>query len=244
MRSVIAIGKSVGKAALALAYPPSCPACSKASSAEGNMCNSCAPHLRHIGEPLCACCGAPFPFVMEVELCAACMDERPAFALARAVWVYNDVSRAMISALKFRDRSTDIERYGVLLAQAGRDILKGAHVIIPIPLHWRRLMERRYNQSAWLAYALAAQLDMPVDVRALKRVRYTTPQVRLSFDARKKNMRGAFAVRDVERVKGRVVVLVDDVITTGATIEEATRALLAAGAAEVRVLTLAKTLKE
>ena len=244
MQAVIATAKSVGKLALALCYPPTCPGCGAASMAEGNLCAACAPGLRQVGAPLCGCCGMPFAFEMGTDMCALCAHARPAYAMARAAWVYNEVSRAMISALKFRDRSTDIERYGALLATAGSEVLVGAEVIVPIPLHWRRLMERRYNQSAWLAYALAKHVAVPVDVKALRRVRYTTPQVRLTFEQRRKNMRDAFMVTDAARVQGKVVVLVDDVITTGATIDEATKELLDAGAREVRVLTLAKTLKE
>ncbi len=228
MQALMAIGKSVGSALLALCYPPHCPSCGAASSAEGNLCGECAPQLRQISAPHCACCGAPFAFAMEMELCASCLHARPPYGVARAVWVYNDVSRAMISALKFRDRSTDIDRYGVLLAQAGRDMITGADVIVPIPLHWRRLAERRYNQAAWLAYGLAKQVGLLVDVNSLKRVKYTPPQARLSREARAKNIRDAFAVRG-DALRGKVVVLVDDVITTGATIHEATRVLYAEG---------------
>ncbi len=203
----------------------------------------CAPELRQIATPHCQCCGAPFPFAMEMELCALCLNERPPYSVARAVWVYNRISRSMIGAMKFRDRSTDVARYGRLLAFAAKDMLQGAEVIVPIPLHWRRLMERRYNQSAWLAYALAGEAKLPVDVSAFTRVRYTTPQVRLSVEERRKNIRGAFTVKG-HGLKDKTVLLIDDVITTGATIHEATKALLAAGVKEVRVLTLAKTLRE
>lgn len=244
MQAVIAIGKSVGRMALALCYPPSCPACGRPSSAEGNVCGSCMPQLRQIAAPHCQCCGAPFPYAMETDICALCLHARPPYAAARAVWVYNDISRAMIGALKYGDRSTEIARYGAQLAQAGRELLAGADVIVPIPLHWRRLMERRYNQSAWLAYALARHTGHRVDVRLLKRVRYTRPQARLSIEERRKNMREAFIVTDGARVKDKVIVLVDDVITTGTTIHEATDMLMQAGAREVRVLTLAKTLRE
>lgn len=244
MQAVIAIGKSVGRMALAICYPPSCPACFQPSSAEGNVCSACMPQLRQIAAPYCHCCGAPFPFAMETDTCAPCLHVRPPYAMARAVWAYNDVSRAMVGALKYRDRSTELMRYGALLAQAGRDMLAGADVIVPIPLHWRRLMERRYNQSAWLAYALARHTGHKVDIGALKRVRYTRPQARLNIEQRRKNIRQAFAVADEARVRDKVIILVDDVITTGATIHEATEMLMQAGAREVRVLTLAKTLKE
>ena len=164
--------------------------------------------------------------------------------MARAVWVYNDISRRLIGAMKYADRSTDVNRYGILLAQAGRDVLQGAELLIPIPLHWRRLLSRRYNQSAWLAYALSKHTQIPVDVTSLKRIRHTQPQTRCDLKDRAKNVRRAFAVVHPERLRDKIIVLVDDVITTGATLEEATRELLNAGAREVRVLTLAKTLRE
>lgn len=208
------------------------------------MCAACAPELRQIAQPMCACCGAPFPFPMEVELCAACAAEHPPYAMARAVWVYNAVSKGMVSGLKFHDRSTELGRYGARMAQAAGEMLQGVEVVVPIPLHWRRLMERRYNQAAWLSFALAAHTGLHVDVKSLKRVRYTTPQVRLSSAERVRNMKGAFAVQG-DGLQGKVVLLVDDVITTGATIHEAARCVMGEGGArEVRVLTLAKTLKE
>jgi ComF family protein len=181
---------------------------------------------------------------MEVNLCALCAHQHPPYAMARAVWVYNDISRRLIGAMKYADRSTDVNRYGMLLAIAGRDVLQGAELLIPIPLHWRRLLSRRYNQSAWLAYGLSKQIHIPVNVTSLKRIRHTKPQARCDLKDRAKNVRRAFAVVHPERLRDKIIVLVDDVITTGATLEEATRELLNAGAREVRVLTLAKTLRE
>lgn len=248
MRTLIATGKSAGRSfgrfLLAFCYPPLCPACAEPSSAEGNLCARCMPGLRHIAEPCCTCCGAPFAVPMETDLCALCLHVRPPYASARAVWVYNDVSRAMVGALKYGDRSTEIARYGALLAQAARPLRAGAELIVPIPLHPRRLLERRYNQSALLAYALARTVRLPVDTRALVRVKHTKPQARLSFEERKKNMRDAFTVAAPGRIRDKTVLLVDDVITTGATVHAATHALLDAGAREVRVLSLAKTLRE
>lgn len=244
MRTLIATMKSAGRWLLDFCYPPCCPACGDVTTAEGNLCARCMPGLRHIATPYCACCGAPFAVPMEMDLCAMCLHARPPYAAARAVWVYNDVSRAMIGALKYADRSTEIARYGALLAHTAHTLCEGVDMIVPIPLHWRRLIERRYNQSAWLAYALSDTLLLPVDVRSLVRVRHTKPQARLSLEARKKNMRDAFAVAMPERVRDKIVLLVDDVVTTGATVYEATHTLLEAGVREVRVLSLAKTLRE
>jgi ComF family protein len=244
MQQVLTTGKSLLSVVLALLYPPRCPACSAPSSAVGNLCGTCAAQIRTIAAPHCQCCGSPFAYAMEMELCALCAHQRPPYTVARAVWVYNDISRRLIGAMKYADRSTDVDRYGKLLALAGRDVLREVNVIIPIPLHWRRLISRRYNQSAWLAYALSKHTQVPVDVTSLKRIRHTKPQARCDLKDRAKNIRRAFAVMHHERLRDKIIVLVDDVITTGATLEEATQVLLKAGAREVRVLTLAKTLRE
>lgn len=235
----------VGRMALDACFPPHCAVCEEAVEAAGNLCAPCFSQLRQIGRPHCECCGVPFSHVLDAGLCAGCVGERPGYDVARSAWVYNEVSGALVTSLKFRDRTAGLDAYAAAMGRAGAELLEGADVIMPVPLHWRRLMGRRYNQSALLMYALAPHVRGAVmDVRNLRRVRHTVPQTRLKGAERLKNVKGAFAVRDAAVVRDRVVVLVDDVMTTGATIEACTRALREAGAREVRVLTLARTLRE
>lgn len=239
------VGGGLGRMALDACFPPHCAVCEEAVEAAGNLCASCFSQLRQIGRPHCECCGVPFAHALDAGLCAGCVGERPGYDVARSAWVYNEVSGALVTSLKFRDRTAGLDAYAAAMARAGAEVLQGADIIMPVPLHWRRLMHRRYNQSALLMYALAPYVRGAVmDVRNLRRVRHTVPQTRLKGADRLKNVKGAFAVRDESVVRDRVVVVVDDVMTTGATIEACTRALKEAGAREVRVLTLARTLRE
>ncbi len=178
--------------------------------------------------------------------CPACLEAPPAFSKARAAMVYDAVSAPLVSALKFADQWAGLKRHGKMMAGAGSTVLKGADVLVPVPLHWRRLLRRRFNQSALLAYAIAAETGLPCAPEWLARIRHTTPQMKLTRKERLTNVAKAFAVpaaREAE-IKDKVIVLVDDVVTTGATAEACAKALLKAGAREVRVIALARTVKE
>jgi len=238
------IGGGMGRMLLDLCFPPHCAGCEAQVEAAGNLCSPCFTQLRQIAAPMCSCCGMPFANPVEVGLCANCASQHPLFVQARAAWVYNEVSGTLVRRLKFHDRTAMLPRYGKALAVAGREMLQESDVAVPVPLHWRRLLKRRYNQSALLAFALAREVEIPVLVGVLRRIRHTVPQTRLKGEERRKNVKGAFAVREPERIRGKRVLLIDDVMTTGATILASTDALLRAGAQEVRVLTLARTLRE
>lgn len=226
-------------------FPPYCAACDTQVQSVGTLCAPCFSHLREVKAPYCAQCGAPFAQPGDKGLCAGCMHAMPPYTRARTVWVYNDVSAALVGRLKFQDRTAMLAHYGAALVRAGGDVLAEVDLVMPVPLHWRRLVARRYNQSALLAYAMRRYVAwLPVDVRNLRRVRHTVPQTRLRGEERRRNVKGAFAVRDKAAVAGKVVLLVDDVMTTGATALACVKALQDAGAKEVRVLTLARTLRE
>lgn len=227
-------------------YPPRCPSCRAYVDAEGNFCSPCFNSLRVITAPLCACCGTPFVIAAEAEtLCPSCLDNPPDYSRARAALAYDAISAPLITALKFHDQWGGLSRYATLMLQAGKDVLQGADLLIPVPLHWRRLWQRKYNQSALLAYAVSERMSIPVQTNLLARVQYNKPQMRLKREERLKNVRRAFAVTDKAKLlQDKIVVLVDDVVTTGATANACAKVLKAAGAKEVRVLTLAKTVKE
>lgn len=236
---------------LDICFPPHCPSCDEPVDAEGNMCAMCFSQLQHIAPPHCDCCGMPFAVHIADDnaddntatFCAACLSQPRTYDSARAVWVYNHISSQLITRLKFGDHATSLPRYAKLMAQRTTPAMRMTDVIIPVPLHWRRLMLRRYNQSALLAYCLAKELQQPVLANCLVRVRATIPQTRLKGPARVQNVKNAFAVKSTD-IAHKHILLIDDVMTTGATINACTKALKSAGAASVHVLTLARTVRE
>lgn len=229
---------------LDLVFPPVCPSCRQPVDALHNFCAPCFSKLRLIAAPLCSCCGIPFAIPVEGQ-CPTCLAEPPSFHRARAVMVYDAVSAPLITTLKFHDQWAGLERYAAMMAAAGPMVVE-ADYIVPVPLNWRRLWRRKYNQAALLAYALARHSAVPVLPDALRRLRATTPQMRLPRHERLKNVRGAFAVADaaLPKLQNKTILLVDDVVTTGATVEACAVALRNAGAKQVDVLSLARTVKE
>ncbi|MDA0704375.1 MAG: ComF family protein [Proteobacteria bacterium] len=240
--------RRVGTALLDALLPPRCLACPEAVGAPGALCPTCWSALAFIAPPYCACCGTPFEFAGQSAqgiLCGACIAHPPVCGRARAALRYDDGSRSLILRFKHGDRTHAAPAFGRWLARAGSDLLSDAELIVPVPLHWTRLFARRYNQSALLALALGRESGCPALVDGMERRRRTPSQGRLGRAGRAKNVRGAFAVAAGRRVRieGRRVLLVDDVLTTGATIEACKRALLSAGAESVDALTLARVVR-
>jgi ComF family protein len=230
-------------AALDLVFPPLCPVCERLLGAgrRDPLCGVCWANLERIAPPWCRCCGVPLGID---GLCGACRSRRPRFAYARAALRYGDLAREAIHAFKFGGRRTLADPLGDLLAGLGLSALPGAapDVLVPVPLHPRRARERGYNQALLLARRLERAWGVPVVADALRRAVATQPQADLDAAARKRNVRNAFAVNYPELVAGRHVVLVDDVLTTGATAGECAMSLRRAGAATVGVLTVARAL--
>lgn len=230
-----------------IVFPPRCPSCRAYVTGDGNFCSTCFSQLRMINAPLCACCGIPFVVAVEAETrCPSCLDTPPDFDVARAALVYDGISAPLVTSLKFHDQWAGLTRYTQMMLRLGRPLLEGADMLIPVPLHWRRLIRRRFNQAALLAYSISDQMGVPCRVDMLARVHYTKPQMRLSRAERLNNVKRAFAVvPEAEALlAGKTVILVDDVVTTGATANACAIALKKAGAREVRVLALARTVKE
>jgi ComF family protein len=239
--------KRAGRGALDFLYPPLCIGCRTMVAEPGNLCATCWQEVDFLDGPACECCGLPFELDPGPGTrCAGCLAEPPAFDRARAVMRYDEASRGPILALKHADRLDLIPGFARWLGRAGRELLGEIDVIIPVPLHASRLWGRRYNQSAELARALGRLSGKTVTPQALIRVRATPSQGDMpSAKARRRNMRGAFKVppgRDAA-IKGRAVLLIDDVFTTGATVEACARALKRAGATKVHVLALARVVK-
>jgi ComF family protein len=232
------------KTALDLLFPPLCIGC-RAPVADSGFCASCWSGLTFLDSPGCVCCGLPFPVTLEGEnLCAACLTRPPAFDHARAILAYDENSRGAILALKHADRLELVPGFARWLARTGQSLIAQSDVIIPVPLHRSRLWRRRYNQSAELARKLARDFKRDFDPFALVRSRATPSQGAMaSAKARRRNVLSAFKAPDPGRVAGKRVLLLDDVLTTGATAEACARALKRAGAAKVYVLALARVVK-
>ena len=239
-----------GRAVLDAVLPPLCLGCNEIVSALGSLCASCWQGFSFISAPHCACCGTPLAEDLGPEaLCAGCLVRRPRYHRARAALVYDDQSRRLVLPFKHGDR-TDIARAcGGWMARAGADLLGEADLVAPVPLHWRRLFMRRYNQAQLLARIVvrtaAGGRDLQLAPDLLRRQRWTGSQAGLRAKERRRNVREAFDVHPKWRplVAGKTVLLVDDVLTTGATVEACARALQRAGVPRVDVLTLARVVR-
>lgn len=228
--------------------PPRCLASGEIVDRQGQLGANAWSAINFISNPLCARCGLPFAFGPDDDAdysCGACLADPPAYDRGRAVFQYDDASRAMILAFKHGDRMEGAPAFAAWMARAGAELLPDTDLIVPVPLHRKRLFRRRYNQSAVLAQALAKLCGTPVAVDALVRTRHTPPMGGLNRDARQRNLQGAIAVRPdrAAMLAGRNILLIDDVLTTGATAQACTRALRKAGVLRVDMLTLARVVR-
>ncbi|MDE2065834.1 MAG: ComF family protein [Bradyrhizobium sp.] len=228
--------------ALDIALPTLCVACREPVSGEG-VCAKCWAKLSFIAPPFCPRLGIPFvydpgPGLLSMEAIA----NPPAYQRARAAVRYDDVARALVHALKYQDRTDLAPAMGRWMARAGHELLGEADALVPVPLHWRRGWSRRYNQSGALARVIGRQSGVKLACEALRRVRPTQQQIGLSRSERADNVQGAFKIATDRKadVAGRRVVLIDDVLTSGATVDACARALLRAKAAQVDVLVFAR----
>jgi len=225
---------------LDVALPRLCPSCRDLVTDNG-LCPACWSKVAFIAAPYCPRLGIPFaydpgPGILSMQAIA----DPPAFGRARAAVRYDDVARALVHAFKYGDRLDLAPLLGGWMARAGEELLDGADALVPVPLHWRRLWTRRFNQSAALAAAISRDSGVAVAHGALRRVKATQQQVGLSRSERASNVQGAFRVAANAQVAGRRLVLIDDVLTSGATADACARVLLRAGASQVDVLVLAR----
>ncbi len=240
--AVHAACRQAARLTLDVALPTLCISCREPVDGEG-VCAACWAKLSFIAPPYCPRLGIPFvydpgPEMLSMEAIAA----PPAYTRARAAVRYDEVARTLVHALKYQDRTDLAPAMGRWMARAGRALLNDADMLVPVPLHWRRAWRRRYNQSGVLARAIEGQSGVKLRGDVLRRVRATEQQVGLSRPQRASNVQGAFKVADEARseVQGRHVILIDDVLTSGATVDACARALLRAKAAQVDVLVFAR----
>ena len=230
---------------LDLLLPPRCAACDEAVGLHGQLCAGCFGKTNFISAPFCAGCGVPFAAVEQggdAALCAGCRDQKPVFRQARAALRYDDQARRLILPLKHGDRTELARILAPMMLRAGAALLARADALVPVPLHRRRLFERKYNQAALLAHALGRLADRPVLPDGLLRTRRTEPLEEKSPEERSREVAGSIAVRRsrLRHISGRKIVLIDDVMTSGATANVCAAALLAAGASAVDVLVAAR----
>lgn len=243
--------RAAGSAALDLLYPPCCLACRRAIGEHGGLCPSCWAAMRFIERPYCERLGTPFETDLAGAsgrfLSAAAVSDPPVFARARAVARFEDgPARQLVHRLKYGDRGELAAPMGRWMARAGSELLDEADLLIPVPLHRSRLARRRFNQSAALGRAIETSSAVPLRCDLLTRIRPTPPQVGLTRRLRAKNVQGAFFVPVEKKIEiaGRRLVLIDDVMTSGSTLNAAARVLLRAGAAQVDALVFARVVRD
>lgn len=232
-------------AILDLVLPPRCPACREIVEDDGRFCAACWATLRFITAPQCAACGTPFNHDRGAGTrCGACLLKPPRYATARAALSYEGAARAVLLGFKHGDRQHLARLMAPQLVRVGAPVLDADALLVPVPLHRSRLWSRGFNQAALLAAAVARRTGTPLAVDALVRVRRTAISRGLGRRARAENVASAFRVALPDRVRNRRIVLVDDVLTTGATAQACARVLLRAGAARVDVLTWARVVRD
>jgi ComF family protein len=238
---------------LDMLLPPRCLACGQSVVGTGALCAACWSDINFIDGPVCLTCGLPFDYDEGVDMqCGICLRQPPAYETGRSVMHYGDACRDLILGFKHGDRTDAAPMFGSWLQRVGQPLFQANMLVVPVPLHRWRLFARRYNQSALLAQALVStnrQSTVPAPLHfcpdLLVRRRRTRTQGGLSARARRLNVRGAFALqpRHQDRLQGAAVLLIDDVMTTGATLEACSKTLLRGGAQSVRVLTLARVVR-
>ena len=227
---------------LDLVLPPLCLACRKPVTQQGGLCAACWGGIHFLDEPCCIRCGHPFPSTEQAGMeCGPCAQKPPAFDRARAAFRYDDASKGLVLSFKHADRPGLARFLTPWLARAAAPLLAEADLLVPVPLHRLRLLHRRYNQAALLANGLSRGSGVRCIPDLLRRTRRTPPQGTLGREARQKNVKGSIELaKTIDLVREKRILLVDDVLTTGATLGECVRVLRQSGAAAVDVVTLAR----
>jgi ComF family protein len=232
-------------ALLDIFFPPLCLACKSfvPDSAEILLCAACREKIIPIQSPMCVICGIPFHTEQGMDhTCGECATTHRPFAAARSAVIFDGPAQELIHRLKYGKKTHLSHLLALLTARRVALFIteSGAELVVPVPLHRKRLRQRGFNQSVLLSVVLAKSWHLPISKNNLRRIRWTEPQIHLAVADRMRNVRGAFAVKDPTQIEGKRLVLVDDVYTTGSTVTECARVLRNAGAKEVYVVTIAR----
>lgn len=245
MPEIKSLALSVAAWPARMLFPPACAGCRRHVTQTGALCGACWPKLRFLEKPWCEVMGTPFSHDFGSSfLSAEAIANPPPFNRARAAVAHTGIARRLVQGLKFHDRTDLAPWMAQWMLRAGAELVTDAQVVVPVPLHWRRFFWRQYNQSAELARAVAALSGVPFVPTAVSRIRRTRQQIGLGRGEREDNVRAAFVVEPEAEIdiRGRRVLVIDDVYTTGATVSAVTRALKKGGAGAVDVLTFARVL--
>lgn len=221
-------------------FPPVCPLCRSLVPDDLSLCATCWPKIDFIQDPACNRCGCPLSVgdYLEQSICIPCTTTPPAFSKNMSVFVYSKESKSMILFLKHGEKFHLGPLLAKMMYRRGQHLFQQTDVLLPVPLHWTRLLKRGFNQSGELAKHLCVLTGIPCDVRSLKRIRATPSQEGLNKKHRQDNLKDAFCVTDPSRIYKKNILLIDDVITTGSTLNSAATVLLKNGAQSVNTLTL------
>ena len=229
--------------------PPRCNLCGKVLDEDKGLCDECISQIDFLNGAICYQCGEPLFESIENNhqklLCGNCLKSKnkPVFRMIRSAYIYDDFSKKLILDFKFYDKPDLASFLAKMLYVAGKDIFEaGVDVIIPIPLHYTRLIKRRYNQSALLAKELGRLTNIKVDYNSLIKRKITKPQVDCDGNERLINVKDAFVVKNIENIQGKKILLVDDVLTTGSTLKECAKALKTARIKSVDAVTVARSI--
>jgi ComF family protein len=236
------------KALLDILFPPRCHFCKTfiPNAGEVHLCAACQEGCSLISSPLCLVCGIPFQTeVGEDHTCGGCISQPPRFTAARAATMFDGPVRELIHRFKYNGKVQHCRPLALLTTRHIGPFVQSASpdLIIPVPLHVKRLRQRGFNQAVLLGRVLAHEWRLPFSLGNLRRIRWTEPQIKLSASERVANVRGAFSVTDPALLKDKRIILVDDVYTTGSTVAECARVLFNADAAAVCVVTIARAVQ-
>ncbi len=237
--------KYLGEFATQILFPANCMACNVAVAKMGAICAECFTQMQVMQPPECSKCGEPFAFNSgDCLTCDACAAHPPTYDCAKSLWAYDDYSGKIIKRFKFGDKTANAPHLAEMLAHRGAEMIAVADIIAPVPLHFKRLRERRYNQAAILCAHICKNHQTKLRQDLLIRTRYTTPQTELPFAKRQENVQGVFRVNPkyARHLSGKTILLIDDVLTTGSTMNACAKALKNEDALSVYVLTLTKRL--